>query len=318
MKDLLEYSEEKAEKFTARILKKDYERDQRGVHRNLYVYRKEEKEGFVRRSVNLQNAINEEVITYQTSSVAERNLLNDQVSKLGFINYDNRKGPQIFYQKGEFTITMQSEVADSMQVYSYRVARRSLPRARDIIYAEEMLALASHEYIETVFGKGSVIKDVFYFSEKEKSVCSILFPGTEKEVIFIWGEEGNCREIDLMVFGGGLQTTQVNQLLLPHNVWRSRQGVYAGMTLKDLELQNGGPVSFYSWASEMAGTLLPSNSGKIDFKKLGVVLNCLNCNIRSYEKTPVVNSAIETDDRRIYVTTLVLVPEKQKQVTALR
>ena len=94
------------------------------------------------------------------------------------------------------------------------------------------------------------------------------------------------------------------------NKWRSTQGIYLGMTLRDLEQLNGAPIEFYGWDSEQPGIVSPKNKGKIDFKKLGVQLNCLDCNEdKYYSKNNLLNSTeILQQNGRVYVSMLILVP----------
>jgi hypothetical protein len=318
LKDLMEFSGDKSDKLTNHILRKDYRQDFNDAdRRNVYVYSKQEKGIPVRREIEFNSALQEDHIAYKTTSAAEKFEFEKQIIKEGFVNYDpNAK--ETFLQKDQYTLHVVTESLEDRPVYSYSLVKRQLPKISEINFAEDLLMLNSHEYIAAVFGADNVVKETFHFSETETSKCSVLFPGTPREAIFIWNDQHYYRDIDLVVLGGSLNTMTTKYLRLPHNQWRSKQGVHAGMPLKDLELLNGGPVSFYGWASEMAGILLPSNAGNLNFKKLGLVLNCLNCEESATAKMPVVNSKSETDDRRIYVTTLIMVPEKQKQVTALR
>lgn len=319
LKDLMEFSVDKSDKFVNHIQRKGFERDNNNPDsRNLFFYEKEEKGKMVRRALNFSSAINAEHILYRTSCVAERSELDKQMVKAGFITYSRPASPEAFYQKGPYLLTRVTEEIDGVLMHTYSIVKQVLPNAGEINYAEDLQQLSSHENLVFIFGENNVVKEIFNYSETEKANCSILFPGTAREAIFIWTDQVHFRDIELLILGGSLETMTTKYLRLPHNQWRSKQGIYAGMTLKDLELRNGGPVSFYGWSSEMAGTLLPSNSGNINFKKLGLVLNCLNCDQSETRKLPVVNSSKETDDRRIYVTTLIIVPEKQTQVTALR
>lgn len=319
LKDLMEFSVDKSDKIVNHLQKKGYKRDYNNAeNRNLFLYEKEEKGRTVRRAFNFSPGMNTEHVLYRTSCEAERMELDRQMVKAGFNTYNNPGSSEALYQKDQFHLTRVTEVVDGVTMHTYSFVKRELPKASDVRFAEDLAQLTSHEYLVSVFGENNVVKEVFRYSETEKSNCSILFPGTAREAIFIWTDQVHYREIELLVLGGSLESMTTKYLRLPHNQWRSKQGVYAGMTLKDLELQNGGPVSFYGWSSEMAGTLLPNNSGNLNFRKLGMVLNCLNCEDSETKKLPVVNSSIETDDRRIYVTTIIVVPEKQKEVTALR
>ncbi|HEY1114700.1 MAG TPA: hypothetical protein VGE66_14105, partial [Chitinophagaceae bacterium] len=65
--------------------------------------------------------------------------------------------------------------------------------------------------------------------------------------------------------------------------------------------------------------LAPRNSGQIDFKKIGVVLNCLNCYDRSLNAVSIVKSSEQlAEQRKIYVSTMIIIPEKEEAATAIR
>jgi hypothetical protein len=87
-----------------------------------------------------------------------------------------------------------------------------------------------------------------------------------------------------------------------------------------LQLLNESPINFYNWQMEQAGMLAPKNQGKLDFNKIGLVLNCLNCsesgNVR---QASIINSESQLAlDKKIYVSTIVILPEKEKPATASR
>ena len=54
------------------------------------------------------------------------------------------------------------------------------------------------------------------------------------------------------------------------------------------------------------------NTGKIDFKKVGIVLNCLDCNEdKFYSEKDILNSAdVLSENRRVYVSTIIVLPPK--------
>ncbi|MFN2439233.1 MAG: hypothetical protein ABR503_08530, partial [Chitinophagaceae bacterium] len=81
-----------------------------------------------------------------------------------------------------------------------------------------------------VFGAANVKKDVFYYSATETNKCSIVFPNTNREVVFIWNDESNYRNTAFLVIGGNSKTNisaNFNQQI-EQNAWHSKQGVYSG------------------------------------------------------------------------------------------
>lgn len=218
------------------------------------------------------------------------------------------------YQRGSIRIFPSVKQESDHNVYAFEVQRKELPKATEIAFAEDLLQLVSHEYLASVFGPDHVKKDVFYFSEKEVNRCSVLFPNTSLQVVFVWKDEANQKEIAYMLIGGQVRTasSQAYHKTIEMNKWQSSQGIYLGMPLKELERLNGAPIEFYGWDSEQPGMVSPQNKGRINFKKLGVELNCLDCNEdKYYSKSKLLNSTeILQQNGRVYVSMLILVPEE--------
>ena len=328
LKDLLGYTEYSVTKFDALIAKKSFKRDYFSPKESstsyTYFQAKKSKKGQAIKTIAYQAIKERTFIGYQTSLLEESNAIKEQIRKAGFKHYAGKGNPEekpLFFQKDNFTITTSIEIKDSTTLYTFWVERKLLPSARDAAFAEDLAHFSSHEYLVTAFGERNVVKDVFYYSEKETNKCSVLFPNSNREVIFIWDDEENYRTIDFMMVGTGLMTKKSSELQhsIEHNSWRSRQGIYSGMSLQELQDLNGSDLSFYSWHLDQAGMLAPRNSGQIDFKKIGVVLNCLNCYDRSLKAVSIVKSSEQlAEQRKIYVSTMIIIPEKEEAATASR
>lgn len=252
------------------------------------------------------------IVAYQTTVQAEFDRLCRQLQEDGYA-FSRRDG-EPFYQKGNITITASTRMQEEKPVYSFTVEKKTLPAARDVVFAEDLLQLSSHEYLAAVFGRNNVRKDVFYFSEDEVNSCSVLFPNTGNQVIFIWKDEAGKRELDFLLIGGHLRTAgsaSYHQQVELSN-WRSKQGIRTGMTLQELQDLNGEPFVIHGWDSDRPGVVAENNKGQVDFKKLGVVLNCLDCNAdRYYSNSSTLNSAnLLAKGRRVYVSTLVVLPPR--------
>jgi hypothetical protein len=197
-------------------------------------------------------------------------------------------------------------------VYRFVIERRPLPKAKDIHFAEDFLPLTSHEYLAAVFGEGAVKRDLFYFSEHEITPCSVLFPNTSQQVIFIWKDEENRRNLAFLLIGGQLRTQSSlsDHKQVEQNVWQTSQGLYAGMGLRELQKLNGGNFTVYGWHTDQPGVLTEKNEGAIDVKKTGVVLDCLDCNEGGYgSNNRVLNSEdLMREGRRVYVSTIIVLP----------
>jgi hypothetical protein len=331
VKDLLDFTSLSVNKFDAFVAKKDYKRDYYSPKESgstfTYLETKKKNKDIkdpVARNISFQSLNKQVSVCYQTSSIEENQKLKEQLNAHGF-----RKGiiavnktDESFYQFRDFIVNASIEIKDSVTFYTYLFTKALLPRAKEIVFAEELLPYTSHEYLVHAFGEEAVKKDVFYYSEKETNKCSVLFPNTPREVIFIWEDEKNYKGTAFLMIGGHLQTNSSSTFnrQIQHNNWRSNQGVYSGMTLKELQALNESPINFYNWQMEQAGMLAPKNTGKVDFSKIGLILNCLNCGSNSnVRQASIINSESQlAEDKKIYVSTIIILPEKEKPATASR
>jgi hypothetical protein len=327
-KDLMEFTHFSVNKFDAYMGKKEYKRDYYSPQesKNVYNYEQRKKKGNeALRTIAFQEEEGKTSIHYQTSLEQEKSQLLQQLNAIGFRSYEINKHKErdqgLLLQYRDMRAYTSIEQKDSITFYTFKIERQALPKLKDIAYAEDLLPLASHEYLAYIFGEDAVKKEVFYYSETETNKCSVLFPNTNKEVIFIWNDEKNYSNTAFMMLGGQLKADgKVNtNYAIEHNSWRSRQGIYSGMSLLELQKLNEGPVNFYGWHVEQAGMLAPKNQGKIDFNRIGLVLNCLNCNDVRYQQTSIVSSERQLkEERKIYVATIIILPEKEKPATASR
>jgi hypothetical protein len=326
LNDLVDYTNWDIQKFDAHLGRKSFKRDYNSpketqANYNYYQKKKIKGEEVVRKFSYQQG--NDPVICYQTSSEKEYNSLKKEILHEGFHCYDNDPNDTkpLLFQKNAWTISTSREIIDSTTLYTLVVNKIPVPKIKDITYAEDLLNFKSHEALVNAFGSSNVTMDLFRFSESETNRCSVLFPNTSREVIFIWEDEVNYRKISFLLIGKHAETTGTANFTrqVIQNEWQSKQGVFQGMTLKELQDLNGSNLQFYGWASEQPGVLAQTNQGKIDFKKLGIVLNCLNCSGNKVYNTSLVNSdnAI-ADERKVYVSAMIILPEKDKSAVASR
>lgn len=327
IRDLALLSQMPVQKFDAHILKKEYRRDYyspRETHTEYaYYQQKPKKKEKLLRTLSYKSEGDITDVGFQTSSEKERNELLDELRKSGFVQYNKSTTPTTgtaLYQKDEYTVAYSVEIKDTITLYTFLLQRKELPRVKDVAYAEDLLPYASHEYLKSSFGAGNVRQDVFYYSESETNRCSVLFPDTEREVIFVWQDEQELRRPAFLLVGGNLKpdnSAGANRQLR-HNLWRSKQGVYAGMSLQELQELNNGAIRFYGWHTEQAGMLLPQNSGSINFKELGLVLHCINCDNEPKPINVVSSNQAIQQAQKVHVATLVILPHKDGGTAAVQ
>lgn len=317
---------EPTHKSEAHVIKKDYKRefDVPSETGPLFTSRVKNKKAVeITRSISFRTMDDRQQIVYQTSDKAEYLVLLTDLRKEGFVSFASYQGndrPSV-YQKANYTITTSLEIRGGIVMYTFLVEKEIIPHPKEIVYAEDLLQYKSHAQLSAVFGEGAVIKDLFYYSEKETNKCTVLFPKTKREVIFIWDDEENYRKASFLIVGGHMETAQSKDFnrQIEQNLWQSEQGVYSGMSLKELQALNKAPINYYGWATERAGMLAPKNTGDIDFSRLGVVLNCLNCKESGYKTAGITSSEQELAmNKKVYVSTLIILPQKGESATASR
>ena len=254
-------------------------------------------------------------IVFQTSSEMEFNQLFGELVNEGFYYPEKQTllpGCFPLYQKGNITVLPSKKIIEDKVVYDFKVQRKVLPAVRDVVFGEDLLQLTSHEYLAAVFGSHNVKKDVFYFSENEMNKCSVLFPNTSMQIIVVWKDEINIRDISFVIIGGQLKEASANVTYkdMDYNKWRSSSGVYAGMSLRQLTELNENAITFYGWETDQPGVVTKQNTGKIDFYKVGVQLNCLDCNAdKFYTNNGLISSSrILNDNSRVFVSTIIIIP----------
>jgi hypothetical protein len=300
------------DQFQTYILRKGFKNT--STENDSNVFYKNYKRKSIEKLIKRYDQAHGDSIVYQTTWLQEFLELNQELQDAG---YATSKGDMVMkdvfsvYQKRNITIRPWVRKEEDKTLYSFIIEKKQLPQSKEIVHAEDLLKITSHEYLAAVFGTNNVRKDLFYFSEKEVNKCSILFPNTNMQAIFIWNDEVNNRDISLLIIGGQYSTGNgMNYRTVEQSQWRTSNGIYQGMSLKELYHLNGGDIQFFGWDSEEAGFIVPEKKGKIDFKKTGVKLTCLDCNEDQYYSNSniIASSAVLKENRRVFVSALVITP----------
>jgi hypothetical protein len=232
-----------------------------------------------------------------------------------FCGNDNDTMDRMLYQKRNILVRVNKKEKEDT-LYSFFFAEAELPDPNKIEYAEDLLQFYSHEYLLTIFGEKNVIKDVYYFSEKEIAKCSVLFPKTSRQVVFIWEDQVNLLKPSFLIVGGNTNNgSSVNyDGVVGENVWSSKTGVYSGMSINSLVKLNGNSFKFYGKNSESPYMILPENTGSLDFKMNRVVLGCLNpTGSRVLNNATVSAEDILSDNLGLYVYMMMILPSSVKK-----
>src|SRR4029079_5314379 len=131
---------------------------------------------------------------FNTSSIDEYMKGRDELKAMNFcFNPASDTGttaPLLFQRKA---ITVQTMVGkdEKAGLYTFLITRKEIPARAGIQYAEDLLRFDSHEYLVSCYGEINVKKDVYVFSANESKKCSVLFPNTDAQAVFIWEDEAN-------------------------------------------------------------------------------------------------------------------------------
>jgi hypothetical protein len=71
------------------------------------------------------------------------------------------------------------------------------------------------------------------------------------------------------------------------------------MTLYELRKLNESDFKFFGGRSPNTGSIIPDKNGKIDFKKLDIILGCINCDDNKFSSATEINADDALADGRI-------------------
>ena len=108
----------------------------------------------------------------------------------------------------------------------------------------------TEEDLITLFGPGQVARGVVNISPVTTEPGTLIFPNTTDELRITWKDEVR---------------TKIKAVYLDRQSenWQTHQGLRVGMSLSDLCKANEGPLTFYGFNWEYAGTVNSWRSGKL-------------------------------------------------------
>ncbi len=269
------------------------------------------------RSIETYKAKDHFSFSYFTSSKTDFNEFKKILLDEEFYCGDDDSAATLLFQKRNISVRVtKKEQADTL--YSFSFHQADLPSLEKIVYAEDLLQFSSHEYLVSVFGEKNVIRDLYYLSGNDFVRCSVVFPRTNRQAVFLWKDEKNlCTPANVIIGGNTSTGSSVNyDGLIGENTWSSRTGIYSGMSLQSLVQLNKATFKFYGKNSTSPFVILPANNGSLDFKNNLVVLGCLNPNGSGELENVIVDAdKILNDNLGIYVLMMVFYPPPQEKIT---
>ena len=232
------------------------------------------------RTVNLYKKEDAYCFAYHTSSIEEFIEGRNRLKKANFFypqNKDTSQEVPILFQHKNITIQASKAIEEGNPVYTFLLKKKELPTIVTR-FAEDLLIFDSHEYLATYFGEENVKKDVYYFSEKKFKKCSVLFGNSNRQVVFVWEDEDNLSKLSYILISGVMPTEEGLPFHdnIGRNIWAFKNGIYSGMSIRELLEINKRDFKFYGVDSEFSMMIEPENTGYIDFKRVGIMLSSLD------------------------------------------
>lgn len=231
------------------------------------------------RTVNLYKQNNTYCFAYHTTSFEEYLAGKSWLKKSNFFYADGKDtsmGAPMLFQQRNITVETSTGVEEGSPIYTFLLKKRELPNITR--FADDLLKFDSHEYLLSYFGEENVKRDIYYFSETEIKKCSVLFGNSNRQVVFIWSDQDNLCKLSYILISGIMPTE--NGLPFNDNIgrnkWAFKCGIYSGMSIRELLELNERDFNFYGANSEYAMMIEPVNTGRINFKSVGIMLSCLD------------------------------------------
>lgn len=270
------------------------------------------------RSVDLYKKEDTKCYAFHTSILKDFLDGQKKLIKAGYVydrNRDYTKDTLLLYQKKNLAVQASLVLKDSVPNYTFLLEEKRIPDITEVKYGEDLLHFDSHEFLVSYFGDDNVTKDMYFLSEKELKKCSILFSGTNRQVVFVWKDESNLNGLDYILLSNVLPTAGAAKFngVTGNNEWTLHNGIYPGMTIKELLKLNEIDFEIYGNSSDLAFMIKPEANGKIDFKKTAVMLNCNNCDTDRYFNKKLVSAlALAKQNLPMYVYDVIIYPHSRE------
>jgi len=242
---------------------------------------KRKKDKNILRSIEkIQKGKNHSLV-FRTSSFRECMALKRKLKKEGFAGNDttNAEDIPLQFRKKNIIVLVNTVTENTDTLYSFNFHLKELPSPESINYANDLLQFTSHNDLAAVFGASNVKKDLYFFDKKEIKSCSVLFPHSDRQAVFIWEDDSTSSGLVSLVIGGSLQIeSDINYTsTVAQNNWTLTNGIHCNMGLKELLAMHGNDMKFYGRQSGLFMSIIPQNTGTIDLRGLTIILGCHNC-----------------------------------------
>ena len=270
------------------------------------------------RSIVVANCKDQYEVTYHTSSRIEYLRIIAELKKTGYqcdYEKDEKLQPAFYvYQSGNRTAEVCIKQSEGRTCHCIKLHRQEMPDTKALQDADDLMKFTSHEYLAHYFGEKNIQKDLYYFAKNDIVNCSVLFINTSRQVIFVWKDALNRRQISSLIFGGQnkLKSQDAAATTPIQNQWKLKNGLRPGMHLVELRKLNDKEIIFCGGNAPNPGLILPESTGIINFENADVILSCVNCTDEKFKASQMLQSDAELrEGRMLFVLSIVLYPVGQ-------
>lgn len=235
---------------------------------------------FVHRRVSRYQSSTMLDYSYQTASMTEAMATIQQMKSKGFTVSDTNWNMQkpLLLQRREWIVKAELLKEDTLSFVELRWQKQHMPSAKKTLFVDDLLKFGSDEYLAAYFGRQNVRKDQFYFSEHEVNKCSVLFPNTPNQVVFVWADNDAQKDILQVMVGAGMRTETVDGYngVAGSNMWRFASGITTQMRLEQILRSTDDDLYFFGRKNALFLSLVPESARLLNMKNATVVFECIN------------------------------------------
>jgi hypothetical protein len=139
---------------------------------------------------------------------------------------------------------------------------------------DSLLTIPNEKALIEIFGDEFVTTDSVYDSEGNRSIVSLIYPGTVNQVEVFWKnkqKKSGMEKVRLNAF-----FDEQNEVYLPNSRWKTSFGVTLGTSLKELERINQTPFIFFGFGWDYGGFISEYNTGKLGQYPLTIQLGIID------------------------------------------
>jgi len=128
-------------------------------------------------------------------------------------------------------------------------------------FLDSLLTIKDEKQLIEVFGDEFITTDSVYDAEGNRSIVSLIYPGTVNQVEVFWKNKQKKSGIEKVRLNAFFD--EKNEVYLPNSRWKTSFGVTLGTSLKELERINGTPFIFFGFGWDYGGFISEYNIGKL-------------------------------------------------------